>query len=219
MGASGDLITCNLFAYSLNNPLLLSDPSGEFAITTAILIGSAVLGVAAAVYTGYKMRQAGENWGDTAFYSIGAGICVFGTVYTLGISAYEFYCNMCWYYGYTPATHIGNPERQLQRAADIANESIPGKGHVVGTKKHTIFSQEIHDAKNSRLKTEISFKDGVIVKRGTEGSIRFDAVLFDASGCPIKAWDFKTGSAVLSQSRISTMLTRSGLSIPIVMIK
>ena len=52
-----------------------------------------------------------------------------------------------------------------------------------------------------------------------KGSIRFDVVQYNKYGKVIKAWDFKTGSAYLSQSRISTMVRRSGLDIPIHMIK
>ena len=126
--------------YCLNNPVALSDPSGEFAITTAILIGSAILGAAVALYTGYKMREAGESWGDTIFYSAGAGVCAFCTVYTLGMSAYELYCSMSWYYGYTPATHIGSFESKLQTSADVSNAAIDGYGPVVGT-KNIMFSR------------------------------------------------------------------------------
>lgn len=206
---------CNMFAYCNNNPVNGCDPSGELAITTLILIGSAVFGLGTALYSGYKMREAGESWGDTIFYSAGAGLCAFCTVYTLGMSAYELYCNMCWYYGNTPATDIGSPQVQLEKAAASANTSVEGTGHVAGTKKHTVFSANVNALNNSRIATEVSYKDGEIVPYGTKGSIRFDVVQYDKTGTPIRAWDFKTGSATLTQGRINQMQSRSGLYIPI----
>ena len=161
------------------------------------------------------MREAGESWGDTIFYSAGAGLCAFCTVYTLGMSAYELYCNMCWYYGNTPATDIGSPQVQLEKAAASANTSVEGTGHVAGTKKHTVFSANVNALNNSRIATEVSYKDGEIVPYGTKGSIRFDVVQYDKTGTPIRAWDFKTGSATLTQGRINQMQSRSGLYIPI----
>ena len=46
-------------------------------------------------------------------------------------------------------------------------------------------------------------------------SVRFDAVQYDRTGTPIRAWDYKTGSATLTQGRINQMQRRSGLFIPI----
>ena len=90
------VLSANMFAYCENNPVINEDPTGAIALTTLILIGSAVFGVATALYTGYEMRQAGYGWDDTIFYSLGAGICAFGTVYTLGSSLYSLYCSMSW---------------------------------------------------------------------------------------------------------------------------
>jgi len=110
----------------------------------------------------------------------------------------------------------GGIQDQLEKAATYANASIDGTGHVVGTKKHSVFSNKVNDMNISCVATEVSYKDGIAVTHGTKGSIRFDVVQYDISGIPIKAWDFKTGSAVLSQARINQMLTRSGLLIQIV---
>ena len=112
------IIGNNMFVYCLNNPVALIDSSGELAIATLILIGSAILGASATAYTAYEMRKAGEDWADTIFYSVGAGICVFGTVYTLGMSAYSLYCSLSLYYGYTPVTEIGsNPKASIPQEA------------------------------------------------------------------------------------------------------
>ena len=208
-----------MFAYCENDPVNKADPTGTIAITTLILIGSIAVGVGTALYTGYKMRQAGYDWIDTTFNAAGAGLCAFATVYTFGMSAYELYCNMSWYYGSCPATHIGGTQKQLQTAANTANSSISGKGPVVGSKKHTVFASEVNSVNNSRIATEVSYKNGQPVSYGTSGSIRFDVIQYNAKGIPIRAWDLKTGCAILSQSRIATMQARAGLTIPIAMIK
>ena len=111
------VLSANMFAYCENNPVNKEDPTGAIALTTLILIGSAVFGVAAALYTGYEMRQAGYGWDDTIFYSLGAGICAFGTVYTLGSSLYSLYCSMSWYYGYAPITEIGTKNNSIPQEA------------------------------------------------------------------------------------------------------
>ena len=66
-------------------------------ITTAILIGAAILGGGAALYVGYKARKAGCGWGETVVRAAASGISVFCAAYTLGTSAY----------GKTPKTEIG----------------------------------------------------------------------------------------------------------------
>ena len=215
------VLSANMFAYCENNPVNKEDPTGAIALTTLILIGSAVFGVAAALYTGYEMRQAGYGWDDTIFYSLGAGICAFGTVYSLGLSAYELYVSCSYYYGYNPVTEIGgqSTEQQLESCAAKANASVPGKGPTAGTKKHTAFADNVNNLGNNSLYTEQSYKDGHLVTYGTKGSIRFDVIQVDANGMPIAAWDFKTGGAVLTDSRIFQMQYKSGLSIPIRMIK
>ena len=111
------VLSANMFAYCENNPVINEDPTGAIALTTLILIGSAVFGVATALYTGYEMRQAGYGWDDTIFYSLGAGICAFGTVYTLGSSLYSLYCSMSWYYGYAPITEIGTKNNSIPQEA------------------------------------------------------------------------------------------------------
>ena len=215
------VLSANMFAYCENNPVNKEDPTGAIALTTLILIGSAVFGVTAALYTGYEMRQAGYGWDDTIFYSLGAGICAFGTVYSLGLSAYELYVSCSYYYGYNPVTEIGgqSTEQQLESCAAKANASVPGKGPTAGTKKHTAFADNVNNLGNNSLYTEQSYKDGHLVTYGTKGSIRFDVIQVDANGMPIAAWDFKTGGAVLTDSIIFQMQYKSCLSIPIRMIK
>ena len=49
LGANGDLISYNLYAYCGNNPVMGYDPTGEFAISTLILI---IVGAAAVTTAG-----------------------------------------------------------------------------------------------------------------------------------------------------------------------
>ncbi len=129
LGANGEFISYNLFAYCLNNPNTRSDPSGKLAITTLILIGSAVFGLGTALYSGYKMREAGESWEDTILYAGADGLLAFGTVYTLGTSAYYLYCDLSLYYGYTPVTEIGS----TNGANALTDSSLQTSQHLSGT--------------------------------------------------------------------------------------
>ena len=212
-----------MFAYCNNNPVMACDPTGSIAITTIILISSVVLGVAASGYTAYSMSNAGYSTGDIIFHTLGAGICAFGTIYSLGMTGYGYYLAYCNAYGVTPTTYVGNGNNnvstQLQSCANQANESISGTGATTGTKKHTAFANNVNSLGNSSLKTEASYLYGNSVPYGTKGSIRFDVIQFDSSGTPICAWDFKTGSATLTMARVAEMQAKSGLNIPIKMIR
>lgn len=110
---------------------------------------------------------------------------------------------------------ISSITEQLKGCADRANSSVSGKGPVAGTHKHTAFGNEVRQLNISNVRVEESYMNHKSAKYGASGSIRFDVVLVDAGGNPIVAWDFKTGSATLSASRIDQMQTQSGFYIPI----
>ena len=95
-----------MFAYCNNNPINFCDPTGEILISTLILIGSAIVGAACAGYAAYTTYNAGYAIEDIIFYSVGAGLGGFLTVYTLGMSAYQMYLNYCMLNGITPVTEI-----------------------------------------------------------------------------------------------------------------
>lgn len=95
-----------MFVYCNNNPVINADPTGEILISTLILIGSAIVGAACAGYTAYTTYKAGWDTGDILWYSFGAGLGGFLTVYTLGMSAYQLYINYCMLNGMTPVTEI-----------------------------------------------------------------------------------------------------------------
>lgn len=124
--------------------------------------------------------------------------------------------------GMSPVTQVGNTpstSEQLQTCADTANSSVSGNGHVAGSQKHTVFANEVDALGNPNLRTEVSYLNGSEVQYGTRGSIRFDVLEYNSSGIPIHAYDFKTGSAILTPARVLRMQTASGLAIPIDMIK
>lgn len=87
---------------------------------------------------------------------------------------------------------------------------------MAGTLKHSALKAEVDNLKNPNLKTEQSYNNGVEVPYGASGSVRFDVVLVDQFGRPIYAWDFKTGSALLSASIMAYMQSVSGFHIPVI---
>lgn len=137
---STDAVACNMFAYCTNSPVVNEDPSGEILISTLILIGAAIVGTAVAAYTGYEAREAGCDWADTIFYSVGSGLCAFATVYSLGTTAYGVYCNYCAINGMTPVTEIGasSPATIPQEAYDTydyftSHNGTPAPGYKGGS--------------------------------------------------------------------------------------
>ena len=76
----------NLYAYCLNNPIMYTDPSGHFAIST-LLIGMAIgFGAGAALGAGFAIAEqaynggdwnwdlSSWNWGQIALSALGGGI-------------------------------------------------------------------------------------------------------------------------------------------------
>jgi len=106
----------------------------------------------------------------------------------------------------------------LQNAANSVKS--PVTGHVSGTKQHSAFKSVVDSAKNDRLKTEISFKDGEVVPYGRKGSVRIDVLECDESGKIIAAYDLKTGSAKLNQKQIDAIRKNTGIfDLPVFEIK
>ncbi len=97
-----------MFAYCLNNPVMGADPTGEIAIATLILIGSAIVGAACAGYTAYKEYQAGFGAVQIIGDSVCAGFAGFSIVYSGGMALYQCYQNYCYLNGLTPVTTLGN---------------------------------------------------------------------------------------------------------------
>lgn len=70
-GGAG-FIGCNLFAYCGNNPVMYSDPSGEF-IFAAIIIGAAIGAIAGGIYGNHKANEAGATGWKKVGYIVGWG--------------------------------------------------------------------------------------------------------------------------------------------------
>ena len=199
----GQPIGSNLYAYCLNNPTNKKDPSGEIAISTCILIGSIVVGVLAFGHTAaVSYKYTGKiDWSS----AILNGLSWFSLAYSYGTTAYGIYLNYCDYKGLTPTTEVNFNKTQtsLQKCANSVQSST--KGHVSGTKQHTAFAKKVNTLKNKNLKTEVSYKNGKVVKYGTKGSVRLDVVEYDKKGRIVSVYDLKTGNAKLSQKQIKNI--------------
>ncbi|WP_185975256.1 RHS repeat-associated core domain-containing protein [Mesorhizobium sp. WSM4310] len=94
-------------------------------------------------------------------------------------------------------------ESILSNAATSAAQKVgPGKGAVYGTKVHTAFENEVKALVDPKLSTEVSYKGGLPVPRGTPGSVRVDVVEGPIAN-PGTAYDLKTGKASLDLNRVT----------------
>lgn len=93
-------------------------------------------------------------------------------------------------------------QNSLQGFADDVNQTIPGKGPVIGTKKHSLFKQKVDALGDPNIRTEQTFVNGKIEPYGTKGGVRVDVIEYLPDGT-ITVYDLKTGSATLTQSRIT----------------
>jgi RHS repeat-associated protein len=72
VGPIGGILTHNMYAYGLNNPVMNTDPSGYFVITTSLLIGAAIFGaVLGGTVAGVGAYNSGHSLGESLL--IGAG--------------------------------------------------------------------------------------------------------------------------------------------------
>ena len=200
----------NMFAYCRNNPVIRKDASGTDDVRVT---GNEEYGNPLNDYYGN-----GGAAGGGSGYGVDFSVAQYSSLYTGGIhnNGYGTYYTCSNPFGGTVNSNVTD---QLQKCADTANSIVSGNGAVAGTKKHVVFANEVNKLGNSSLRTEISFLDGMEVSHGTKGSIRFDVIQVGPSGDPIYAWDLKTGSAALTKGRIAQMQSKSGLNIPIEMIK
>jgi RHS repeat-associated protein len=93
-------------------------------------------------------------------------------------------------------------KNQIQKAANEAHATVgEGKGSVYGTKAHSELEANVNKIGNENLHTEVSFKNGQEVARGTRGSVRID-VGEGKRSAPHTVYDLKTGNAKLTQGRV-----------------
>ena len=107
--------------------------------------------------------------------------------------------------------------RTTENAAQRAKDAVgAGSGGVYGTRVHTAFEKEIKALGNANLSTEVSYKNGTPVSRGTNGSVRLD-VVEGPIRAPTIVFDLKTGSAKLTPARMNQIQQHvpGGTSVPI----
>ena len=126
ISTTGSIHDHNMYVYCRNSPIQLEDPSGEIAITTLILVVSAVVGAGAAAYTAKKSYDYTGEVDVVA--SITAGLSAFATVYTFGMMGYDFYVNCCYYTGHTPVTTVFEPSHKPVSYSHLQDPSNVGPG-------------------------------------------------------------------------------------------
>ena len=75
-GADGEYVSYNLFAYCKDNPVLSVDPTGQFLLSTAVLIGAVVGGIIGATTGGIASNniarsKGAEGWELAAWTVLG----------------------------------------------------------------------------------------------------------------------------------------------------
>ena len=113
-----------MFAYCNNSPVINQDPTGRVLVTTLILIGAAVVGAGVSLYTGVKAREVGCGWGEAILHSVMNGMMAFCTVYSLGMTAYGCYQELCYLNGLTPANTIGNQCSEIPISHETPNNPL-----------------------------------------------------------------------------------------------
>ncbi len=112
---------------------------------------------------------------------------------------------------------------RLQRAATQADRTVPGRGAVVGTRRHTVFQGVVDSWDDPHLGTEVSYYGGELAPhRGYPGSVRLDVVEYSAGGEIVAIYDYKTGNAVLTPGRIAQIraqLPSYAQNVPIIIIR
>ena len=101
LGANGNFVSYNLFAYCVNDPINSADPTGHFLISTAVIIGAIAGGIIGAVVGGLSAYHIAKNngaagWalaGGTALGTIGGGAIGAAAGYGVGYLAGGTYAN------------------------------------------------------------------------------------------------------------------------------
>jgi hypothetical protein len=84
--------------------------------------------------------------------------------------------------------------------AEQADEATgAGKATVRGTKIHTKFEKGVNNTSKAK-RAEVSYKDGKVRKRGTEGTSRADAIYGKNQAKPQIAYDLKTGKSPINKA-------------------
>ena len=190
----------SVYAYAKNSPYMYTDRDGQCPMCLAVGLGLAG-GLAYEYFTNGDCATF-TDYAKAAFLGaiLGAGGEVVGGVIT----------------GFRLAGAGGSAVLRVTAAASRAGQAVgPGSGSIYGTAVHTAFGAEVK-ALGAGFQSEVSYLNGAVVRYGTAGSVRLDAVAGTA-GAPTAIFDLKTGAAVLSPARIQQILSHvpSGSSVPI----
>jgi len=110
-------------------------------------------------------------------------------------------------------------QQMLQDMANQADQNVPGSGTISGTLKHTNLASQVTALDDPYLASEVSYKDGQIVKYGTPGGVRLDVVEYNTDGSIKAIYDLKTGKAGLTQSRITQIQDAVHADVPVIEIR
>ena len=230
----------NRYAYSINDPVKLSDPNGNIVpLVVGIIVVVAIVSTADpanAPGPGDDTLEAnGTTNMVTTTVAAGAGL----TVARAGVSACiaSSACSTA-VKGFGAAETaldatlsaqgdmlacattgaIGVPSPSLTAAAQRAATTVgSGSGPMNGSRVHTAFGTEVRSHGRGDLRTEVSYLNQIEVAYGARGSVRLDVAQYDKAGQLTAAWDLKTGSAALTIDRITAIENElpRGASIPI----
>jgi hypothetical protein len=71
-----------------------------------------------------KAREVGCGWGEAILHSVMNGMMAFCTVYSLGMTAYGCYQELCYLNGLTPANTIGNQCSEIPISHETPNNPL-----------------------------------------------------------------------------------------------
>jgi hypothetical protein len=117
--------------------------------------------------------------------------------------------------------------RRLAQQADRTTPIPPGtSARVAGTLKHSEFARLVRGLGRTDLSTEVVYYRGRVMNSNIRGSVRVD-VVEGPQNAPAAIYDFKTGRAILTPSRIKQIRSHlpgrgrlpSGNPIPIIEVK
>jgi RHS repeat-associated protein len=164
-----------------------------------------------------NIYQGNPDWLENGGEEIIAGLSIFGSSYAI-----NYFSNKSFSLGNIFRKIKGaskTTQQQLQGFADEANLTVPDKGTVPGTLKHSEFAKQVKGLNDPLIQSEVTYKNGQIVPYGTKGGVRLDVVEYNPNGTIKAVYDLKTGKAGLTNSRIQQIQNNLPNNAPILEIR